>query len=686
MTTGIINSSENQEKQYLEEIKEKIKRAVTQSGQSARQKAAELLEQKQYVRDNRDEKEGMIQYISLTAGSGEALLARNRRLAKLLQSPYFGRIDFREHQHHAATPVYIGVHAFTDQHTGANLIYDWRAPISSMFYDTEPGDARYEAPSGPVSGQLELKRQYRIRNGQLEFMLNTAAHIYDDLLQKELSTASADRMKNIVATIQQDQHQVIRNENANVLIIQGVAGSGKTSIALHRIAFLLYRFKDTIKAGDVLILSPNKVFSDYISNVLPELGEENVPTSGMYNLLQEITGYKHQAQHLFGQVSAQLRKTDTALEERIRFKSSSEFLVRLNEYVIYLNNHCYKPVEIRIGRYVLPASFVREKAEAVHRQPILKRPQEIVNALTAFITYKYGHTVTAKEKDGIRKAVTGMFISTNMLKLYKDFFMWMNRPDLFKMAAKDILEHHDLSGLAYLKICLQGVQPQRKTKHLLIDEMQDYTPVQYAVIARMFSCRMTLLGDVNQSLNPAGKTGPDDLKRIFPRAQLVTLNRSYRSTYEIIRFTQAIAFNDALIAVERHGETPHIFITGNEKEEVITICGLINTFLQEARYNSLAVICKTEEEAGQLATQLDRHGLPAQLLLSGSTSFREGLLITSAHLAKGLEFDQVIVPFVNNTNYKREIDRNMLYIACTRAMHHLSVTCSGTPSSFISKH
>lgn len=208
------------------------------------------------------------------------MINKRRRLSRILDIPYFGRIDFTENGKEDKTlPIYIGVHSFYDSNSKASLIYDWRAPISGMFYDDEWGEASYISPAGKIEGNISLKRQYRIRKGCMEFMIESSLTVLDDILQKELSSNTDDKMKNIVATIQREQNRIIRNEDASVLIIQGVAGSGKTSIALHRIAYLLYAMKGEISSKDILIYSPNKVFADYISNVLPELGEETVPKS-----------------------------------------------------------------------------------------------------------------------------------------------------------------------------------------------------------------------------------------------------------------------------------------------------------------------------------------------------------------------------------------------------------------------
>lgn len=311
------------------------------------------------------------QSINRMAFTGGAAVERKRKLIKLSQSPYFGRIDFIGNDQ-VRVPVYIGIYSFADMEKRVNLIYDWRAPISSMFYDFELGEAFYTTPSGTVQGEIVLKRQYKIRDGRMEFMIENEVNIHDDVLQKELAKSSDDKMKNIVATIQRDQNAVIRNDTSRIMVIQGVAGSGKTSIALHRIAFLLYRFRDSIAAKDILIISPNKVFADYISNVLPELGEEHIPELVMEELASDLLEKKYKFQTFFEQVSSLLDAHDPAFIERIKFKSSFEFLSKLNQYLLHVENNYFKSTDLKIGQTVVPAHFTLQKFKGYHRMPMLK--------------------------------------------------------------------------------------------------------------------------------------------------------------------------------------------------------------------------------------------------------------------------------------------------------------------------
>ena len=304
----VFNKTEEQEKEYLRQIINTINDSINNTDKSVKEHVDTLQEYKEYLWSNKDidphEIRSMRESILRHFATGESVIDKRKRLGKILDIPYFGRIDFTESKERCGTmALYIGIHTFYDPVKKANLIYDWRAPISSMFYDHELGNASYSSPSGEVDGDISLKRQYRIRKGKMEYMIESSLTVHDDILQKELSSNADDKMKNIVTTIQREQNRIIRNEEAQTLIIQGVAGSGKTSIALHRIAYLLYTLKGEITSKDILIISPNKVFADYISNVLPELGEETVPETSMEQILSGVLDNKYKYQNFFAQVT-----------------------------------------------------------------------------------------------------------------------------------------------------------------------------------------------------------------------------------------------------------------------------------------------------------------------------------------------------------------------------------------------
>ncbi|MBH8559868.1 HelD family protein [Hymenobacter negativus] len=681
----MIHATEREEREYLEEIKEKLTLAIRRVDGSVKQFSDELREKKQYIHEHQSgmDDADMVaagQSVNRMAFTGEAAVVRKRKLLKLGQSPYFGRIDFVP-QGKASLPVYIGIYSFIDEQQRQSLIYDWRAPVSSMFYDFELGDASFTTPGGEVKGTIELKRQYKIRDGRLEFMIENDVNIHDDVLQRELAKSSDDKMKNIVATIQRDQNAVIRNETAQVMVIQGVAGSGKTSIALHRIAFLLYRYRETIRAKDVLIISPNKVFADYISNVLPELGEEHIPELGMDELAADLLDHQYSFQTFFEQVSTLLEKHDAAFIERIRFKSSFEFLSQLNQYLLHVENNYFTVKELRVGKTIVPLPFLLAKFKTFHRVPLLKRFALVAEEVRNYVRDAAKRKLTNHEKSTIGEAIPRMFRFHQVLDLYRDFYRWLGKPELLKLDHSLRLEYADVFPLIYLRLRLEGISTYDNVKHLLVDEMQDYTPVQYAVLSRMFLCRKTILGDVSQTVNPYSSSSAEMIERVFPQAEVVKLFRSYRSTVEITAFAQRITPNPNIIPLERHGPEPVVARYGIPDEEIQAIKQLISSFSSSSNH-SLGIICKTLRQAEQVHQALEAPGI--YLLTDESTTFQEGVIITTAHLAKGLEFDAVIVPFASARTYKTEVDKSMLYVACTRAMHQLTLTYSGEITPFLS--
>ncbi len=680
----MIKPTEQEEREYLEIIKEKLLLAIRRVDQSVKHYAQELRQTKEYIHEHQsgmDEADMVAadQSINRMAFTGESAVVRKRKLMKLGSSPYFARIDFTK-QSGSYQAVYIGIYTFTDDSSGENLIYDWRAPVASMFYDFELGEAWYSTPGGKVVGNISLKRQYKIRDGKMEYSIENDVNIHDDVLQKELSKSADDKMKNIVATIQRDQNAVIRNETASVMIIQGVAGSGKTSIALHRIAFLLYRFRDSIKAKDILIISPNKVFSDYISNVLPELGEEHIPEMGMEELASEVLENKFRFQHFHQQVAHVLEGHDEGFIERIRYKSSFEFLSQLNRYLIHVENNYFQATEIRVAGMVVPGPYIQERFKAWQRMPMLKRFPEVVQEVQQYVRNEVKRKLSGQEKAKLWEAIPRMFKVNNVFDLYKNFYAWAGKPQLFTMMQGASLEYADVFPLIYCKIRLEGVQAYDRVKHLLVDEMQDYTPIQYAVLSRLFVCKKTILGDVRQTVNPYSASSIETIEQVFPQADIVKLLRSYRSTLQITRFALNILPNPDLIPMERHGEEPQIQGFSSNEEEVHGIRAMIDEFKSRA-YHSLGIICKTHKQAVYLYKTL--HLPEVHLLTAESTHFKEGVVITTVHLSKGLEFDAVIIPFASQRNYNNEVDQRMLYIACTRAMHELSLTYTQERTKFV---
>ena len=675
-----FNQTEKQEKEYLKQIISFLKKVIGNTDASVKDHVDTLAEYKDYIWSNKDidphEIRSMRESILNHFALGESVINKRKRLTKILAIPYFGRIDFLEKKENSKVmPIYIGIHTFYDPESRATLIHDWRAPVSSMFYDHELGEAGYRSPSGEIKGEISLKRQYRIRGGKMEFMIESALTVHDDILQKELSSNVDDKMKNIVATIQREQNQIIRNKDIRTLIIQGVAGSGKTSIALHRIAYLLYTFRDSISSKDILIVSPNKVFSDYISNVLPELGEETVPETSMEQILSGVLEHKYKYQTYFGLVNELLEKPSSSLIDRIAYKASFGFISELDKFILHIENTYFKAADVKLTKYItIPAPFIEEQYLRFNRYPIRRRFDAMADYMLDMLKIQYTFTVTTTGRNLLKKEIRLMFAGNNDIQVYKDFFKWTNNPGMFKMRKGHTLEYSDLAPLAYLHLALEGSgnQPFR-VKHLLIDEMQDYSPIQYKVIQKLFPCRKTVLGDAGQSVNPYGSSTAETIQKSLTASEIMKLCKSYRSTFEITDFAQKIHPNAELEPVARHGEKPQILQFGSAVEELSGIMGLISTY-RKSGYKSLGIICKTEQQAREMADVLKSYANDISFLSSQSSAFVQGIVITSAHMAKGLEFDEVIIPQTDERNYRSEIDKSMLYVAVTRAMHRLTLT------------
>ena len=552
-----------------------------------------------------------------------------------------------------------------------------------MSYDYELGKAVYTSPTGEINGDISLKRQYRIRKGKMEYMIESSLTVHDEILQKELSSNADDKMKNIVTTIQREQNRIIRNEEAHVLIIQGVAGSGKTSIALHRIAYLLYTLKGNISSKDILIISPNKVFGDYISNVLPELGEESVPETSMEQILSGVLENKYKYQNFFEQITELLEKTSSDFIERIKYKSSFEFISQLDKFILYMENNYFKAAEVKLTRHItIPAEYIEEQFRRFNRYPMRQRSEAMANYILEMMKVQYYFTITTSEKNLLKKEIKKMFAGNNDLQIYKEFFVWVGKPELFKLRKNRMLEYADLAPLAYLHLALDGNITSPGVKHLLIDEMQDYSPIQYKVIQKLYPCRKTILGDASQSVNPYGSSTADMIRKAFTIGEIMKLCKSYRSTFEITDFSQKIQTNHELEPIIRHGEPPAILRFEDVKQEILGIFSIISSF-KKSGYTSLGIVCKTETQARELSESLRVHTGDIHFLSNQSSAFMKGIIVTSSHMAKGLEFDEVIVPYVNGKNYNSAIDKSMLYVAVTRAMHRLTLTYNGRPSEFI---
>lgn len=624
---------------------------------------------------------GMVMTDVATTENSERLLDH---LDRARQSPYFARIDFRRDDRTDAEACYIGIRGL--RRAGSAIVHDWRAPLSSMFYDHEQGQAAYRSPEGLVAGEIELKRQFVIRDGRMEAMLDSSVSIDDDILKRELSSHGDERMSNIVATIQREQNAIIRNEDADVLLIQGAAGSGKTSIALHRVAYMLYRFQTTISPRDMMILSPNQVFGDYIANVLPELGEETIPEMEFERLAGLVLGPKVRYQHLHEQIESLLTTPDEALRRRIREKSSVSFYEELRDHLENLDRTAFHPHDLRVSTIVMPTDEIARRLH-VYSSGTSMTLKEKVSKLTTTVLGSLKHQAQGARipwrpvwTTEVRRAIADMFPTASAEGVYRNFLAERGTPELFHKLPRNTYEYSDLFPLAFTALHVDKRVLPKPAKHVLVDEMQDYTPVHYAVLSKLYPCRMTILGDAHQAVNPDGSSTMDAISRVFPDAQKVTLGRSYRSTIEIARFAQRIAPNPDLIPFERHGRAPAIHEVADHDAQLATILRLLRQ--GHGEHQGVGVLCRTAAHAQQLFDTLSGHE-NVHLIDHTSDGFAEGVVVTTSHMAKGLEFDHVILANASQREYGDDIGRRMLYVACTRATNRLDVVSIGSPAGWL---
>ena len=669
-----------EEAEHLGRTLKKLKEALSRADDWVRRYTDDYRDVQMYLAKNRSEIDSQEVYRSelsmmeiMETGSFEIEL--RDRIEKLIRSPYFARIDFRADDDTQSEIYYIGPFSFDDDNKV--LIFDWRAPISSMFYESDVGRAAYRAPMGLIEGDLTRKRQYRISAGRLEYALESDLNIQDDVLQRELSQTADEKMKTIIATIQKEQNHIIRNETADTLIIQGVAGSGKTSIALHRVAYLMYRHQGRLTARNVAIISPNRIFADYISGVLPELGEEPIVELELPRIaarqLDGVMGFEPDKDPLETQ--------DAAWAERVRFKSTADFLRAMDAYIAHATTAFFSPVDMVCGSLCARADWIEKHYQAYRGRPVRGRLLGVAEDIHDRFATDNVFEDRIPTLRSIQARLNRMYRMKDTLSLYRDFYSHIGRPDMLVLPDKKRLEWADVYPFLYMHAAFAGLDRDTAIHHLVVDEMQDYTPVQYAVLHRLFPGGKTILGDFGQRANPLGAATLGDFGAVFDRPEVVRLTTSYRSSFEIITFAQSISPDTGVMPVERHGERPNLYICDTPEGELAQIQKLNGAFVQGGN-NTLGIVLRTQSEAESLADRL-RPGFDIHLITPESEVFAGGVSVASVRMAKGLEFDEVIIPGATDEGYRSDTDRSLLYIAATRAMHKLSLTCAGEPSPLI---
>lgn len=679
---------------YLEMILEKLNNRIKELDISIDEGEKDIEEMHEYYWSNYTE---MDEYGYENFDNQQALLTRinansqaldlKRRFKKMLDSPYFGRIDFVYDGESAPESYYIGIGNFSEGAGKAPLIVDWRAPVASLFYDFDKGAGFFETPEGVQEGEITSKWQYKIKQGKMVYAFESDVKIDDEILKSELGNNGDVKLKNIVSTIQKEQNQIIRNVQDKIMVVQGVAGSGKTSIALHRIAYLLYHDRRNLKASNVLILSPNGVFTDYISHILPELGEENIREMSFdifaYRELKEIAAdceeRYDQIERLLVAERDELYK-DSDIARRYHYKQSAEFANELNGYVLELESELLNFKNIK---YKFVSKSANEIMELFYYKfpdiPLLSRMEAVAEYVIDEAETLNGRSLDDLEMAIIMESFNQMYVSKDIYKLYSDFLERMDMPGLADVPLENRkLRYEDVFPVLYLKYQLLSRKDKREIKHLVIDEMQDYSYIQYLIIQQLFDCKMTILGDKAQTMEDGQSDVMKFLPGIFGRGiKLLSINKSYRQTMEIATYARNFTDDDEIELLERHGKEPVVHENISYEESLKEAAGVLCENLD--RFDTFAVITMSEKDAAmtykKLKKILEESGVDTMKKLSyinrDSKEFKRGIVVTTFYLAKGLEFDQVHCIYEGKP--ATPLHRQAKYIMATRALHELYV-------------
>jgi len=593
-----------------------------------------------------------------------------KRLKSIKNKPYFASIAFKDEDGEIFN-IYMSLTYLKDDNTN-NILYDWRSPICSLFYDYETGPAEYKAPGGIIKGELKRKRQYKIENNKLLGVFDNNLNIDDEILQDVLSKDSDDKMKNVVNTIQSEQNKVIRNIEDKNLIVQGIAGSGKTTVALHRIAFLLYKEKN-LNSNNILIFSPNNLFAEYISDVLPSLGESNTLQTTFSDYLSTFITEFNEVEDYTDFVS-RYYKYDEIDPDFVEYKQSDDIINDIDMFLDeYINKsevfNSFKEGEKNIVDKELINDYIKNK---YNRLPLFERIKEIGEKLSSNF-YKGSNK---KSKVFEKLIYDNSNFEKNYKNIFKEFFMSdystykVSETTINKIINNKTINYEDALIFAYIKGKLEGFMYEGLIKQVVIDEAQDYNRLQYIIISEIFKkANFTILGDVNQNINPYYSYETlDDLRDIFGEdTKYIELTKTYRSSPEIIKFTNRILNLNHVNPIRRDNNKPVLVRKSDDLKN-----GLLKDIkrLQE-EYKSTAIIAKDVREAEKIY-ELIKDEIDISLVDQDSTKFKKNLIIIPAYTAKGLEFDSVIIYNDRNNTYKKN-ERNLLYVACTRCQHELII-------------
>lgn len=665
--------------EFLNEVTEKLRKKIREIGETIQTVRKDIEGMNEYYWENYTE---MDQYGYENFDNQQALLAQvnanqenqrmKSRLLKMLDSPFFGSVDFVYAGEDEAETFYIGIGNFAEERGRVPLIYDWRAPVSSLFYDYDKGPASYEAPAGVLEGEICSKWQYKIRGGRMIYEFESDMKIDDDILKQELGESSDVKLKNIVRTIQKEQNEIIRNTKDRIMIIQGAAGSGKTSVALHRIAYLLYHDRKRLKSSNILILSPNSVFADYISHILPELGEENIQEMSFdlfaYRELQDVAADCEDRYH---QIERRMQGITEEEEARFQWKQSEAFVGAVEGFLVGLEDELVdlKDVEYK-GMVKTEEELLKLFYFKFGEVPLLSRMDAVMEYFVDEYETLYGKTLCEDELELIRETFRNMYVTTDVYEIYNRLMEANGLPALPSVPLeKRLLEYEDVYPMLYLKYRLCKGESRRTIRHLVIDEMQDYSYLQYVILEKLFDCRMTILGDKAQTVDTRQQDVLKFLPKIFGRdVRKIEMNKSYRNTIEIAEYARNVSDMKGIEYMQRHGKPVEEMTCSTPAAALDDILGKVR--IGGDRYETAAVLTMTEREAKEAFSYLKNQREDVCYIDRDSSVFRKGITVTTYYMAKGLEFDQV---FVAGAQEKNPFFKQFRYICATRALHELYV-------------
>ena len=655
---------------------------------------------KNAVEEYKDDEDKLIEYFDHERYVKEQAFTtidkKLKELTILKESPYFGRVTFNDLEFDQKDTLYVGRFGVTPEGSYEPVIVDWRAPVASLFYHGSLGEASYTSPDGPIKCDIEGRRQIIVKKGELKGVFDSAIDVKDDILQMVLSNNSSDKLKDVIMTIQQEQDEIIRKERTSNIVVNGVAGSGKTTIALHRVAYLLYNYRKELE-DKVLILGPNCIFMEYISQVLPSLGEVGVKQETFASFaLKEMDSELYIMS--FDKYLEKILSEDKEFIEDAKYKNSYEIIEDLDNLVKEMDKDYFHVEDVKyFGDLVISKEEIEEMFNKHYEyMPLFRRSEKIKRIILSKIKDKRDEKVwelneeLRKEKEKLTPEE--LLIEENNLEFRRKLRIreivkevmdsrakldnWISREDVLDIydrfnGNKKEYTINDLAPILYLAIKLEGKKATKDYRHVVIDEAQDYSPLQFKVVRELTGTKyFTVVGDVNQRLIKYSDLAPMmELGKIFDdvNPEIYNLNKSYRSTYEIMEYANKYLDEDRIIPIVRHGKPVEEIEFHNNEELSESIIESLKEFSNEG-LESIAIITRDKEELEKVYNLISNK-VHLVKFDNEDVLYKGGNVIIPSYFAKGLKFDGVII--VDNGSSKDENEDLIKYIMSTRALHRL---------------